>query len=91
MLKGSLNVTLTGTFTATPVDAPVGVTAITVGGVVSEDVAATVVNDEKMFVARALPARSCTPPDPPTTVSMYIIELESALVGVKVAVLVEAL
>ena len=33
-------------------------------------VAAIVVNDEKTFAARALPARSVTPPVPPTIVIM---------------------
>ena len=53
-VQGSLNVTITGELIATPVDAPRGVTDTTVGGVVSGGGAATVVNDEKMFVASAL-------------------------------------
>ena len=89
--KASLNVTVTGVVTATPVEAPAGVTATTVGGVVSANGFASVVNDEKIFVASALPARSVTPPDPPTTVNMYVVEYASAPVGVKVAVSLSAL
>ena len=89
--KDSLNVMFTGVLTATPFDAPTGLTATTVGAVVSTGgPAATVVN----VVKRSWPGR-CQPGlshrlhrRPP---SPYTSRFASGLVGVRVAVLFEAL
>ena len=63
---GSLNVAVTVVFNPTP-DAPLaGVLAVIVGAVVSP----TVVNDHAESAARALPAESFTPLEPPVIVAV---------------------
>jgi hypothetical protein len=82
----SLNVIVTAVFTDTPPDASGGVTAVTVGDVVSG--ADAVVNSEKNWGESALPATSRTPF---VTVTEYCVPNASGVDGAIVAVLVPAL
>jgi hypothetical protein len=70
--------------------------AVTAGVVVSLHIlhgqlgAAAVVNDERLSAAIALPAASFTPPLPPLTTRVYVVEEASVSVGFSVAVRVAA-
>ena len=82
-LIGSLKVTVTALVTATPVAPFTGLTAVTVGRVVSGTALALVVN-VLVKAATAWPARSVTP----VSATVYGVDALSALAGVKLTTVV---
>jgi hypothetical protein len=84
-LMSSLKVTVTAVLIATPEAPLAGLTATTVGGVVSN--AAAVVKDEVKVAARAFPAKSLTRGStvPPSTLTVNELDEAKAELGVNVA------
>jgi hypothetical protein len=87
---GSLKVAVIVVFVAIPVAPFVGVTPVTVGGVVSTGGAA-VVNVQLKSAVMALPTTSFAPLLPPLTLAVYVALLAKAPLGVNVTVRVVAL
>ena len=87
----SLNVTATVTLAAMPAAPFAGLTEVTVGLVVSDEV--LVPNVEVNVVANALPAKSLTRGSvvPPRTLSRYVVDEDRVEFGVTVAMRLAAL
>src|SRR4026209_1807920 len=75
----------------TDVAPPAGLNAVIVGAVLSCTLPTAVVNDDTVFWAIGLPAKSRIPAEPPRAKIAEFIALASAEVGVSVAILVAAL
>ena len=82
----SLKIAETAVLRVVPVAPLAGVTDVIVGGIIS-----AVVNFHVKLLAKAFPATSFTPEEPPLIVAVYKVELANAADGVNVAVLVAAL
>jgi hypothetical protein len=79
----SLNLAVTLVVVVTPVAPLAGVAAVTVGGVVSAG--AAVLNVQVTSDARALPALSLAPDEPPLTLALNVCELANGDAGSSVA------